>query len=288
MFTPNRMRPIYGRTVETVELHGCTLTEALFPSGLRLPVHSHGNSYLTFVIEGAYQENLGSFRDECAPNTVRFLPAGTPHGDRFDSRVRCLNVEFRPELLSKLRNYALPVDAPGQLHGGLTVWLGRRLYREFRDADDLTPATTEALLLELFAENARSCRQAREDRTPTWLRTVRNYLHASFTNSPRLADIAAVGGVHPVHLCREFRKHYRMTVGDFIRGLRVEHACKLLAKPGRHLSQVALDCGFADQSHFCAVFRKLTGMTPAGFRSTCADAPARRSFPLSALEHASS
>jgi hypothetical protein len=36
------------------------------------------------------------------------------------------------------------------------------------------------------------------------------------------------------------------------------------------------------------VFRKLTGMTPAGFRSTCADAPARRSFPLSALEHASS
>ncbi|MFY9531507.1 MAG: AraC family transcriptional regulator [Candidatus Acidiferrales bacterium] len=286
--TSNRMRPIYGRAVETVTLPNCVLTETLFPGDLRIPVHSHQCSYLTFVLEGAYQENVGGVREECAPNTFRFLPAGTPHGDRFDSRVRCLNVEFRPELLSKLRNYALPVDAPGQLHGGLAVWLGRRLYREFRDADDLTPATTEAILLELFAENARSRRQAREDRTPTWLRTVRNYLHTSFTNSPKLAEIAAVGGVHPVHLCREFRKHYRMTVGDFIRWLRVEHACKLLAEPGCYLSQVALDCGFADQSHFCATFRKLTGTTPARFRSTCADAPARRSFPQSAWEHAPS
>ncbi len=276
MFVCHRMRPIYGHTLETVKLPNCVLTETLFPGGLHIPVHSHENSYLTFIIEGAYQENLGNVRDECAANTLRFLPAGAPHGDRFDSRVRCLNVELRPELLSKLRDYSLPVDAPGQLCGGMTQWLGRRLYREFCGADDLTPAATEGILLELFAENARSCRRAEEDRTPSWLRTVRDYLHASFTNSPKLSEIAAVVGVHPVHLCREFRKHYRMTVGDFLRRLRVEHACKLLAKPGCHLSQVALDCGFADQSHFSAVFRRLTGTTPARFRSSGADGEAHR------------
>jgi AraC family transcriptional regulator len=272
------MTPIYGQTIETVELPNCVLTETLFSSGLRIPVHSHQCPYLTFILEGAYQEKLGSLWDECAANTVRFLPAGAPHGDRFDSAVRCLNVELRPQLLSRLRDYALPVNAPGRLCGGMTEWLCRRLYLEFRGADDLTPVTTEAILLELFAENARS-KRSKADRAPSWLRTVRSYLHASFASSPRLAKIAAVGGVHPVHLCREFRKHYRMTVGDFIRCLRVEHACKLLAKPGCDLSQVALDCGFADQSHFCAVFRKLTGTTPARFRSTCAEAPVSHTFP---------
>ncbi len=41
-----------------------------------------------------------------------------------------------------------------------------------------------------------------------------------------------MAGVHPVHLSREFRKHYRMTIGDYIRKRRIEHASELLSNSG--------------------------------------------------------
>ena len=67
-------------------------------------------------------------------------------------------------------------------------------------------------------------------------------------------------------LSREFRKHYDTTIGEFIRKRRIEHACQLLASSDTSLSEIALVCGFSDQSHFCAMFKSHTGLTPAKFR----------------------
>jgi transcriptional regulator GlxA family with amidase domain len=69
-----------------------------------------------------------------------------------------------------------------------------------------------------------------------------------------------------IHLSREFRKHYQSTIGEFIRKRRIEHACKLLTTSSTALSEIALACGFSDQSHFCAMFKGHTGLTPAKFR----------------------
>jgi AraC-like DNA-binding protein len=91
-------------------------------------------------------------------------------------------------------------------------------------------------------------------------------LEDSYLLAPSLADLAAIGGVHPVHLSREFRKHYHMTIGELIRKRRIDRACELLSNSAMSLSEVALTCGFSDQSHFCAMFKSHTGLTPAKFR----------------------
>ena len=73
-------------------------------------------------------------------------------------------------------------------------------------------------------------------------------------------------GIHPSHLMESFRQHYHCTLGDYVRQLRIEYATHLLSASDLPASQIAHTAGFADQSHFCRTFKRLTGMTPTEFK----------------------
>jgi AraC-like DNA-binding protein len=74
-------------------------------------------------------------------------------------------------------------------------------------------------------------------------------------------------GIHPVHLAREFRKHYHCTVGEYLRRLRIEHASRKLIESDSSLVDISEAAGFADQSHFGRTFKRLMGITPNGYRA---------------------
>jgi len=65
---------------------------------------------------------------------------------------------------------------------------------------------------------------------------------------------------------REFRRYFSTTVGEFLRRKRIEHACHLVSTTNIALAEIAMTCGFSDQSHFSATFRRQVGLTPARFR----------------------
>jgi AraC family transcriptional regulator len=46
----------------------------------------------------------------------------------------------------------------------------------------------------------------------------------------------------------------------------VERAKQLLEKKSIAISTIALDCGFANQTHLTKVFRQMTGMTPKAYQ----------------------
>ncbi len=73
-----------------------------------------------------------------------------------------------------------------------------------------------------------------------------------------------------MHLSREFHKHFQMTIGEYIRKRRIEHASELLSNSELSMAEIASICGFSDQSHFCALFKKHSGMTPGKFRDVSA------------------
>ena len=83
----------------------------------------------------------------------------------------------------------------------------------------------------------------------------------------RVAEFARAAGVHPVHLARVFRQYLGCTPGDYLRRPRLERAAVLLRETPRPLSDVALSCGFADQSHLANAFKRHTGVTPGAYRS---------------------
>jgi AraC family transcriptional regulator len=140
--------------------------------------------------------------------------------------------------------------------------IAAKLRDEFRRPDHVSAMVVEALMLELFAATAR---QPAYDRAPLWLRDVRLTLERDFRDTVTLTALAESVSIHPTHLSRAFRQHYGITVGEFLRDLRVSYARRRLASHAP-LQEIALDAGFADQSHFTRTFRRATGVTPAHFR----------------------
>jgi AraC family transcriptional regulator len=126
----------------------------------------------------------------------------------------------------------------------------------------------EGLTLELLAESSRHDSVRIDRDPPPWLHRIRDLLHDQFAEGLSLDAVAAEGGIHPAHLARVFRRHCGCTVGDYMRRLKVEDACRRLATSEASLVVIALDAGFADQSHFAKIFKRQTGMTPAEYRRT--------------------
>jgi len=63
-----------------------------------------------------------------------------------------------------------------------------------------------------------------------------------------------------------FRATWGRTVRDVILDIRLDRARRLLAETAESVEDVAARCGFANASHFCVVFRRLTGQTPSAYR----------------------
>lgn len=146
--------------------------------------------------------------------------------------------------------------------------LGRGMLRELAVADDAASLALEGLTLELMAALVRRRGEsARPGPPPAWLRRVREALDDRFAERElRIADLAAIAGLDPAHLARSFRAHYGTTAGAYLREIRAQRAAEALVRSSVPLSQIALDCGFADQSHFTRVFRTIHGVTPQRWR----------------------
>jgi AraC family transcriptional regulator len=269
-FLASVVTDISGSIVRRRDLTAFSLSETVYRQGLTLSKHCHSHAYLSFVLTGSYMEKYANRECICSEGALRFLPPSELHENDYLDGARCLLVKIEPSALERLGEHSPVLSSPGEVVGLASSWLANRLYREFSAEDDVAPLAMEGVLLEILAESARAIGEGSAAHAPAWLRRVREALEDSYLQAPSLADLAVIAGVHPVHLSREFRKHYQSTIGEFIRKRRIEHACKLLVGSGIALSEIALACGFSDQSHFCAMFKGHTGLTPAKFRDMSA------------------
>ncbi len=257
----------HGQTLRREEVAGLILSETRYAPGERLPFHSHANPYVCLVQEGRYTEIYGRRRRECRPWTLVFHPAGEVHAECFhDAPGRSFNIEFPPAWAERVRQHSDVLEHPLEFRSGQLTALAARVYDESLRGDAVTPLAVEGLALELLALAARHLNRPRGRRPPPWLRQVREFLHARYTDNLSLGEIAAAAGVHPAHLAATFRRHQGCSVGDYLRRLRVEAACRLLTTTALPLPEVAVAAGFAGHSHFARTFKSLTGTTPSRYR----------------------
>jgi AraC family transcriptional regulator len=101
---------------------------------------------------------------------------------------------------------------------------------------------------------------------PWQLRRVTEAMDRAESETPSLANLAALVGLSPSYFCTAFRESTGVPPHTWQRTRRVERAQGLLAQSDLPVAEVALACGFANQSHFTRVFREVTGSTPARFR----------------------
>ncbi|MFL9923095.1 AraC family transcriptional regulator [Herbaspirillum lusitanum] len=91
------------------------------------------------------------------------------------------------------------------------------------------------------------------------------FMAAHLTQRLSLASIAAECGLSRSHFARQFKHSTGMPVHMWLQNLRIERARHMLLHTDKTVTQIALECGFADQSHFSRVFRNMLGTTPVAW-----------------------
>ena len=107
---------------------------------------------------------------------------------------------------------------------------------------------------------------ARGGLAPWQMKRAQESLAANLDGDVSLADLAKDCGVSAGHFARAFRQSAGMPPHRWLLQRRVEQAKALLRDRTLSLSDVALSCGFANQSHFTRVFARATGVSPGAWR----------------------
>ena len=101
---------------------------------------------------------------------------------------------------------------------------------------------------------------------PGALRRVREHVEKNLTERLRTEDLATVAGLSPGHFNRAFKQSAGQPPHQYVLQRRVSVATELLEKTDRALADIALDVGFADQSHFSRTYASVKGETPSACR----------------------
>jgi len=257
----------FGTNVGVWRFGAFELSESVYAAGTSLEPHAHARAYLGFVVKGGHRETTKDAERHCEQAAVVFHPAAERHANRFSpAGGRIFRLEIGDEWLARLREHEASLDRPAESHGGRLSHIASRIFAEFQTRDHVSALMIEGLVLEFVTCVVRGGDEPARGRPPAWLRAAVEYLHARPLGPIQLDDVASAVGVHPAHLSRVFRAHYRCSVGQYVRRMRVDLAARELAGSQRPIAEIAAETGFADQSHFSRVFARFTGLTPARYR----------------------
>ncbi|TDI11843.1 MAG: AraC family transcriptional regulator, partial [Acidobacteria bacterium] len=138
------------------------------------------------------------------------------------------------------------------------------LHRKSQEGTLRSALATESLMHELLARAAVGAEEPTA--APEWLDHARRTLQLSFQRQLNGDSLARTAGVHRVHLWRSFHRYYGVTPGKFLRMKRLDYALAGLAESSLPIAEIALESGFADQSHLTRVFGRRFGVSPARYR----------------------
>jgi len=98
------------------------------------------------------------------------------------------------------------------------------------------------------------------------LTPVMEYVLAHYGERIELGELARRAHLSTSQLQREFQRLFGMSPGDYLVRVRLLMARRALEEGSAPVGQIALDCGFYDQSHFNRAFRAHLGMPPLAYR----------------------
>lgn len=106
----------------------------------------------------------------------------------------------------------------------------------------------------------------RQGLAPWQVRRVLAYIDANLESRIRNRDLAAVARLSEFYFNVAFRNSVGHSPHDYVIRRRVERAQGLMLSTDKALSEIAVECGLADQSHFTRLFRRVVGESPAVWR----------------------
>jgi len=226
-----------------------------------------------------------------APGTVVLLGPRLPHSLAFEHRpmhgagnAGSLVLRFGDEplrrgmeLFPELRDAAplLARARQGVQFVGLNEGIVSRLRRiemlqglaRFAEFTVLLNELSQWSEYRLLADAAFTDDSLGEPGAATRIHKALDHIRDNYAEELSLAEVGAVVGMRENAFSRSFRRATGQTFTDFVIGLRVARACRLLASTRQQVSSICYEVGFNNISNFNRHFRRIKGMTPGEFRA---------------------
>ncbi|MEM1336703.1 MAG: helix-turn-helix transcriptional regulator [Bacteroidota bacterium] len=257
-------RGIYtGSVKNSIITEGITLNETEYvPERYEGGPHYHENPHITLVFLGGDVEERNGNAYERRAGEIFFYNAGEVHQTIFRTVTsKNLNIELEGDYL---KNLGL---SEGQISGSIAEnhevkFLTLKLLEELTIGDDSSKTSIDLLLLDLIT----CCARPLPNNLPYWARELRNVLNDRWSEQIPLNELSDTLGIHRITISKYFKKYFHCTYGEYTRRLKIDRSIPLVKDSKMSLTEVAVHCGFTDQSHFIKNFRKSTGFLPKNFR----------------------
>lgn len=98
------------------------------------------------------------------------------------------------------------------------------------------------------------------------VRHLQDWLHAHYMVPRPVDEMLRRSGLARRSLERRFAKATGYAPNVYVQQLRVEEAKKRLERTGKPIDQISYEVGYEDPAHFRRLFKRITQMTPGGYR----------------------
>lgn len=242
-----------GTTLYSAHLGEVALSKTAYEPAMIMGAHAHEFAYVSLVVEGHYAEHSASAPRHLRRGMLVFHPAGEIHADCvLDQSMATVNVEYLTGELPRefICAYGAAVDELADRLLSALPAFGRPLERSLE------------AVRELLRSEAPRAPEAR-------IAGAREAFENVQCEAP-VASLAAKLGMHRGRLHHAFKRAFGESPRSSLTKRRATDAVDLLVETSLSIAEIAAECGYYDQSHFCRQFKHRSGMSPSRFRATFA------------------
>lgn len=230
--------------------------------------HVHDHHQIVLPLTGGMPLHVGGRADTVRDGRGVFLAPQVPHRFRVEGQGnRFLVVDFTAHAAG-IPHRLLPRLAAGTFFS--LAEPARHLVRYLADLGGAPDAATAHHALALLLLEAKPAEPEASTRPPTpasaRVATATAFLDAHLDQPVTVAEVARAAGLSPSHLQAEFRRQIGCGVAEYLRRARLDRAAALLVDGTRPIVDIALACGYADQTALTRALRKERGVTPGALR----------------------
>ena len=98
------------------------------------------------------------------------------------------------------------------------------------------------------------------------IRNVIEYIHLNYEKKLLLSKLAQIAYMNREYFSTYFKKVMQINVSNYIEAVRINTSCIFLKTSDKNITEICLECGFSNISHFNRSFKKITGVTPNEYR----------------------
>ena len=246
-----------GRNRRSFSLDGIAVTETEYTEKVSESWHYHVNNHISYILQGGNREQRKNNEAQALPGNLLIYPSGVLHRNLNTAHPsKNINLEIDDNFLLR-HDLTFSTSSSDRLK-----FLLLKMYKECLISDNDSETSITALVLIAFE----SFQEKHERISPGWAAQIAEILHDRWNENVSLTQLSNELKLHPVTISKSFPKHFHCSLGEYSRKIKIEKAISLMSHSNRTLTEIALECGFFDQSHFIRTFKDVTGFTPKAYQ----------------------